>query len=369
MSGSVDERLARELDRAEASGSCLCPATPADRRALERRKRRVRDPADVRIISPVPGLYVRWAHWRGLKPPARCLHLMRGLAALHPDWIFCGPSAALVRGLAVSWSEMRRIHVVCSSRDGRRLSGRIVRHQSEVGEPELVGGLRVTSLVRTAYDCMASTRFPDALAIADSVLRTQGMRRETLKRLLSSGFSRSRGIAHALATCEWADARAENGGESVARAIMIERGVRLPALQVELRDPLDSARSFRVDFSWLGRDGRPTVGELDGIIKYTEVECMGEKSLEEVLKGERRREARITAYDARVVRFSLDEVKNEKTFWAWVKLYEIPYGPAPARRHGVPVPPAVIEGWRPGLSEGVIVTEEGWRIHYRQVAA
>ena len=96
---------------------------------------------------------------------------------------------------------------------------------------------------------------------------------------------------------------------------------------------------------------------------------MGEKSLEEVLKGERRREARITAYDARVVRFSLDEVRNETTFWAWVKLYEIPYGPAPARRHGVPVPPAVIEGWRPGLGEGVIVTEEGWRIHYRQVAA
>lgn len=369
MSASVDERLARELDQAEALGSCLCPATPADKRALERRKGRVRDPADVRIISPVPGLYVRWAHWRGLKPPARCLHLMRGLAVLHPDWVFCVPSAALVRGLSVSWSELGRVHVVCSSRDGRRLTGRIVRHQVQVGEPELVGGLRVTSLVRTAFDCMASMQFPDALAIADSVLRTQRMGRETLKRLLSGQFSGSRGIARALATCAWADARAENGGESVARAIMIERGVRLPALQVELRDPLDSARCFRVDFSWLGRDGRPTVGELDGIVKYTKVECLGEKSLEEVLSGERRREARITAYDARVARFSLDEVRNETTFWAWVKLYEIPHGPAPAQRHGVPVPPAVIEGWRPGLGEGDAVTEEGWRIHYRQVAA
>ena len=369
MSASVDERLARELDRAEAQGSCLCPATPADRRALERRKRRVHDPVETRIISPLPGLYVRWAHWRGLKPPARCLHLMRGLASLHPDWVFCGPSAALARGLAVSWSELGKVHVVCGPRDGRRLAGRIVRHQIKAGEPELAGGLRVTSLVRTAFDCMASMRFPDALAIADSVLRAQHMGRETLKRLLSSQFSGHRGIAHALATCEWADGRAENGGESVARAIMIECGVCLPALQVELRDPLNPARHFRVDFSWLGRDGRPTIGELDGIVKYAEVECLDEKSLEEVLNGERRREARITAYDVRVARFSLNEVRNETTFWAWVRLYEIPYGPAPERRHGVPVPPAVIEGWRPGLGEGVIGTEGGWRIHYRQVAA
>lgn len=369
MSGAVDKRIAGELDRAEERGSCLCPGSRADRAALERRVRRVGDPEDVRIVAPLPGLYARWGHWRALRPPERCLHLMRGLATLHPDWVFCGPSAALVRGLSVSWSELGRVHVVCGPRDARRLGGRIVRHQIDVGEPEVVDGLRVTSLARTAFDCLASMGFPDALAVADSVLRATGMGRDALGRLLGARFSGRRGIVRALATCAWADARAENGGESVARALMIERGVSLPALQVQLADPLDPSRGFRVDFSWLGSDGRPTVGELDGLVKYTDPACMGGRGLEEVLGGERRREARLTSYELRVARFSLAEVRDERAFWEWVRLYEIPFGPAPARRQGVPVPPVPVEGWAPGLGEGDVVTDGGWRVHYRQVAA
>lgn len=369
MSRSVDERIAAELDRAEAQGSCLCPGSRADRIALERRVLRVGDPPAARVVSPLPGLYARLELWRGLKPPDRCLHLMRGLAALHPDWVFCGPSAALVRGLAVSWSELRRIHVVCGPRDGSRLGSRIVRRQIDAGEPEVVAGLRVTSLARTVYDCLSAMAFPDALAVADSALRTTGMGRRTLRRLLRVGFSGRRGIARALAVCEWADARAENGGESVVRALMIERGVALPALQVRLADPLDPRRGFRVDFSWLGTDGRPTVGELDGLVKYADAECVGDRTLAEVLDGERRREARITAYDVRVARFSLVEVRDERAFWEWVRLYAIPTGPAPALRHGVPVPPVLVGGWVPGLGEGEFETAEGWIVHYRQVAA
>lgn len=369
MSRTVDERLAAALDRAEALGSCLCPESRADRMALDRRAGRAGAVAGERIVSPLPGLYVRWGRWRSLRPPERCLHLMRGLASLHPDWVFCGPSAALVHGLSVPWSELRRVHVACGPRDGRGLGRGIVRHQIDGGEPELVAGLRVTSLARTAFDCMGSLGFPDALAVADSVLRATGMTRSSLRRLLRDRFSGRRGVAHALAVCEWADARAENGGESVARALMIERGVSLPALQVELADPLGRGRGFRVDFSWLGRDGTPTVGELDGLVKYTDAEFMGGRGLGEVLSGERRREARITSYGVRVVRFSLGEVRDERAFWSWVRLYGIPHGPAPARRHGAPVPPVPVEGWAPGLGEGSLVTAEGWLIRYRQVAA
>lgn len=369
MSKEVERRIARELARAEAAGSCLCPTSRADRAALERRLGHVRDNPERRIISPMPGLYVRWAYWRLLKQPARCLHLMRGLAALHPDWVFCGPSAAMVHGLSVSWSELRRVHVICGPRDGRRLSGRIVRHQIEGEEPQVVAGLRVTSALRAAFDCMSVMDFPDALAIADSVLRLSGMRNTTLMSLMRRDFRGRRGIARVLATCCWADPRPENGGESVARAIMIERGVALPALQVELVDPLDERRRFRVDFSWLGKDGRPSVGELDGLIKYTGELFSDAMTLDDVLRGERRREARVTAYDVRVARFSLDEIRNDESFWKIIELYRIPYGPAPEKVHGIPVFRAHIEGWRPGLGEDDFVTPEGMHVRYRVVAA
>lgn len=367
MSRKVDERIGAELARAEAEGSCLAPASRADRAAFQRRVRRRRTAEEDRIISPVPGIYARWVHWRSLKPPQRALGIIRGLAALHPDWVFCGPSAALVRGISVSWASLRRTHVVCGPRDGKRLAARIVRHQIDVGEAEVVGGIRVTSLERTAFDCMRDARFPDALAVADSVLRLTGMGRGALRRLLRRSFAGHRGIARVLATCDWADSRAESGGESVARAIMIERGVALPAIQVRLADPLDEDGWFRVDFTWLGKDGRPVAGELDGLVKYVDPAFMGGLGLEAVIAGERRREARITAYDMRVARFSLVEVVNEASFWRWVRLYGIPFGPPPECRHGVPVR-ALAGGWNPSCGAGEMDLGT-WRLEYQVVAA
>ena len=367
MSRKVDERIGAELARAEAEGSCLVPATRADRAALMRRVRRRRTADEDRIISPAPGIYARWAHWRSLKPPQRALGIIRGLSALHPDWVFCGPSAALVRGISVSWASLRRTHVVCGPRDGKRLAARIVRHQIDPGDVEVVSGVRVTSLARTAFDCMRDASFPDALAVADSVLRLSGMSRGALRRLLRRSFSGHRGIARTLATCDWADPRAENGGESVARAIMIERGVALPTIQVRLADPLEEDGWFRIDFTWLGEDGRPVAGELDGLVKYVDPAFMGGLDLMAVISGERRREARITAYDMRVARFSLGEVENEASFWRWVRLYGIPFGPPPERRHGVPVR-ALAGGWSPSCGAGEM-SLGGWRLEYQVVAA
>ncbi|WP_415997167.1 hypothetical protein [Gordonibacter pamelaeae] len=212
-----------------------------------------------------------------------------------------------------------------------------------------------------------NARFPDALAVADSVLRLTGMGRGALRRLLRRSFAGHRGIARVLATCDWADSRAENGGESVARAIMIERGVALPAIQVRLADPLDEDGWFRIDFTWLGKDGRPVAGELDGLVKYVDPAFMGGLGLEAVIAGERRREARITAYDMRVARFSLGEVVNEASFWRWVRLYGIPFGPPPECRHGVPVR-ALAGGWNPSCGAGEMDLG-AWRIEYQVVAA
>lgn len=59
-----------------------------------------------------------------------------------------------------------------------------------------------------------------------------------------------RAVRTALTTLQYADARAESGGESVARAVMIETGFAPDWLQYELTDPFDSAKPIRTDFAW-----------------------------------------------------------------------------------------------------------------------
>lgn len=366
MSRSVSERIATLLDEAEASGSCLAASRRADAVALERRLCTT-DPLVGRLFSPRQGLYVRAARWGALKPDARELHVMRGLARAHPDWAFCGASAALAWGLPISWHCLRQTQVVCGPRAGRRLGRSIARHELEESELVVVGGLRVTSLTRTVLDCLGTMSFADGLAVADAALRVRGISCDALRARLEGSFSGRRGIVRALAVCAWADPRAESGGESIARALMIERGVALPALQVELADPLDSTHEFRVDFSWADARGGPILGELDGRQKYDDPEFMDGRGLERVLADERRREARLTAYDAKMARFSLGEVRNARTFWSLVNLYGIPHGNPPARHRGIPVS-ARVGGWRLGCGAGGLLLPGGEEISYLAVA-
>ena len=59
-------------------------------------------------------------------------------------------------------------------------------------------------------------------------------------------------------------AEARNGGESMARAIMIDLGFVPPDLQVEICDLDESDQVVAVDFHWMLPDGGVVVGELDG---------------------------------------------------------------------------------------------------------
>ena len=172
MGQKVDLRLAALLDEAETRTSCLVPANDADRKALDRRK-----PAEV--ICPRPGLYARRAKWELLKrhPDIRALMVVRGLATQHPDWVFAHVSAALAHGLQVSGRSLGKIHLATNQTAHTESSGQIVRHcvpDEELAECVSVGGVRVTSLLRTAFDCMRSLPADEALVVADSLLRKTG---------------------------------------------------------------------------------------------------------------------------------------------------------------------------------------------------
>ena len=316
MSREMDLELKGLLDRAERCGACL--VAPERRHAAALRRR------SPEIVSPAPGLFARASWWEQLRPDERALALMRGLHQQHPDWVFSGPSAALVHGTDVSWHLLSPLQVETRSR-GSRSTELISRHAagSELFS-EKRDGVRVTPLLQTASDCLRALSFREGMTVADRAAREGSEFVDALRAWLEGQRGTRHGVDHALRTLSWADARAESGGESIARAVMIEQGFMLPALQVWVPDPLNPGRRFRVDFLWVRADGRVIIAELDGGAKSGDPRMTGGRSREEVLLAERRREALITAYDVSIVRFSFGEAAGVSELVRKLEFYGVP---------------------------------------------
>lgn len=356
MSTVASRRLDALLDAAEASGSCLVAHEERDRRAL---RRRLGTPGSD-LISPVTGLYARREHWLQLRPDERALHVMRGLAERRPGIVFCAQSAALAWGLPVSWHLLKETHVACQRKSGLHSTPQVVAHQISRDSPDVAGGLPVTSFWRTVFDCLASLPFADALAIADAALARLFRSRKDMAALLRERFKGCPGIARAVAICIWAEPIAESGGESIARANMICLGYAYPHLQLTLPDPMNSKRSFRIDFSWRGAGGRLIFGELDGDEKYT---LTGREPLDALLR-ERKREALLTVYHASIARFSFAVARSPARLAALLDLHGVPRGPAPELHDGVPVPPPGFAD-RPTIhGEGALILSDGTRVRF-----
>lgn len=326
MSRSVEERIVDLLFQAEARGSCYVPYgedVESVRRALQRRA------AAGTVVSPVPGLFASARTWEGLKADARSLFVARGLQQAHPDWVFCGPTAALAYGIDVSYSLLGRVHRAVTP-DGRGSDrGFVVRHGilvpgADRDQALVVGGLRVTSPERTVFDCLRWTDFPHGLGIVDSALRTGVVRRSELDEFFSHASSRLHGRDLALATLSWTDSRSENGGESIARARMLLLGYVCPELQVEVPRVMEDGAPYRADYCWVRADGRVILGELDGGCKYVEEEMMGGRSIDDVLSDENIRGSRFTLYDVAMMRFRFGDTEDEGTFRAILNEYGVP---------------------------------------------
>lgn len=121
---SIQEALAV----AQSNGMLLAPHDRALRSALYRR---ANDPA---LTSPLPGIYADAAAWNALSPLKRYLQILKTLANMHPNWIFCGLSAAALYGLAVPYTRMHLIHIA----GGETITkGRIARHHMRTPSPTL----------------------------------------------------------------------------------------------------------------------------------------------------------------------------------------------------------------------------------------
>lgn len=274
------------------------------------------------LVSPYAGLFASADVWSRLLPSQRTRRVMRTLARLHPAWIFVGPSAALVHDLAVPTSAMWPLFIATMGNSTGKSYANVRRRRISQCEVLVIDDMRATSLDRTVVDCMCTLEFPDALAVADSYLSKTNQPRERLEAMVAKPQMGKAGIRNARLVASLADGRAESWGESEARAAMIELGFQMPDLQVPYQDPV-TGKWCRADFSWNLGDAGTVIGEMDGLLKYTDPAITGGDALG-VFVRERQRESRLTIGGRSVMRFTPAQVKDRPYFAQLLDSYGIP---------------------------------------------
>ncbi len=310
--GETADSLFTRLDRAEAQGLWLTPASHAEEVLLRRRL------AKGELASPFRGMYGRRSTYESASVRERTIRTIRTLGLLHPNWMFCGYSAAVVHGLQVPNTVLNSVHYRADG--ANRRGSPLVRHRLQLTSRDIVSnmGVRVTSLRKTLVDCLCASSFRVGLAIADSAIHWGLAGKREIARWIEEDGKGRRGVRQARETVAWADGRSENGGESIARAAMIELGFVAPQLQVEVFDPMEPGNPKRGDFGWQLEDGSRVIGELDGIGKYRMGNGDGTRegidSAIRVLAAERRRESHLCLSGSKIVRFGMRDVLDTAYF-------------------------------------------------------
>lgn len=293
------------LDTAERERRCAFGENDSMRRALLRR-------AHIgELVNPYRNIYARSAYWSTLSFPERSLHVAQALNRKHRTWVFAGLIAATAHGLEHAWSlHNGRITVAVTGSVKDRTRQPLDRIHMPRVDCERIGGLSVTPAARTLVDCGLKYSFANALAMFDSALR-QG--KATHDDVLEVCDGMSIDCGPVLRLLHHADARSENGGESLARGIIIDNGFATPELQVEVADPANPRNRYRADFVWRLHDGRVIVAEYDGMVKYADPGMTGGRSVRRTVHDEREREDALRRAGATtIIRLDYQEVTQIK---------------------------------------------------------
>ena len=335
MARPMRKDLLNLLTEAEGEERFLMPDTPALARRLARAEK------NGQVTRAVGDGFARKECWGQLSPEGRHLYTLRGMAHRKRGLVFTHTSAALVYGLAVSHARLAEVHVATAKKAHSRSHDWLKRHVIIRDRSVVVGGIRVTSFERTVYDCLLELPFDEALAVADSALRKEGITREHLEEEFERFAWHVVDGRRPLEILALANPLSENGGESMSRAQMLLCGFVEPELQVEHTDPINPRKKYRVDFQWNLSENEAIVGELDGHDKYVDPAMTGGRATEDVLLAERQRESRILGSGGiRIVRFTYAQMRDAAYFEKLLDTYGVPRAAdvapvviRPSRRH------------------------------------
>ena len=210
------------------------------------------------------------------------------LAGLRVPAVLSHGSAAALHGLPLWGVPLHRVHVTreppARSADETRLRSHVARLGSQ--DVVVLGPRAVTSVARTVVDLAKTIPFAPALAVADAALATRATTADALRTAMDAATG-TRGARSARRVIQAADARAESVGESRSRALMLDAGLPLPDLQVEVHGG-DGVLVGRSDFGWRAQR---LLGEFDGRVKYGRLLRPGQDPGDAVFEEKRREDA------------------------------------------------------------------------------
>lgn len=262
-------------------------------------------------------------------------------ALLGPDDAITGPHAAMLHGFQVQ-SMPDRVAVAGPSRaSGRSHSPSIRRLRRTLGDGEtvIVGGLRVTSPVRTIVECARLLHPREGLQVSDALLhrsahvsrRDRAPSEARLARLQARAAQilddepGVLGNPHARVVLEYTDGFAESPNETEARRLALILGLPRPTLQL----PVPTREgTFYPDATWEfpGSAVPPIHLKCDGVSKYVE-------GLD--LDADRIRQAAIEELGGRFVHLSTRQIHSQglRLIARWI----LPKFPAEIRQDLRPV--------------------------------
>ena len=276
------------------------------------------------IIRLYNHVYADPAYWNDLGVEDRIFQLASAIAAVEPDAVFCGATAALLYGIGSAHTLLDKVQVLLP-RATRRDTYEFVEYRRwRAGKVWQLGPFALTDPYRTVVDIARTSAFRYALGYVDGLAREYGVEREELRAYAQANCRGLHGIARAFEVFEYMDGRSDNGGESEARAAMILAGVATPELQVEITRP-GNAGYYLADYGWQMPNGSWMLAELHGLGKFeSDIQSDSEHAAAKTYRAALIRDANLHAMGHNIIHFKLSDTYDVEAFGAMMRGYGIP---------------------------------------------
>jgi hypothetical protein len=260
-----------------------------------------------RFVRLAEGVYLPTATWTSLGVDDRFLARIQAVAiASRPGLVFSHHSAAALWRLPIIGAWPTKPEVTVGVVSGPSRVAFAARQYPVPDRVEVIDGLKVTGLGRTAIDIGRTAPMTTAVAMMDRALAIAEAEGTTLD--LYGEFARTdspRGRRKCRQALELADGRSESAGESLSRVGMHLLGLPMPILQQEFHD--SRGLIGVVDFWWPEFN---LIGEFDGHGKYLREELRGGQTVADVVVAEKLREDRLRACGPRMTRWGWEIARS-----------------------------------------------------------
>jgi hypothetical protein len=257
----------------------------------------------VRIRS---GVYSPAAAWAELRGGERYdLRIAAVLATRKSDVVLSHHSAARLWGLPlIDWPAA--VHITESEDSRRRSKNGVLVHRRHIEASDVctLGGVSVTTMLRTLIDLAADAAFRDAVAAIDFARFRFGVGCAPDVLVAALEAIGSRHATRARRAIDFSTDLAMSPLESWSRVVISELRFPEPVLQHVVR-----TRHGRrlLDFWW---PAERVAGECDGRVKYEAPEFLQGRSAAEVVWAEKLRESEVSDIGARLARWSWSDCQQ-----------------------------------------------------------